>query len=107
MLSTLDERFQKMDVLCQRMESMMERFLHVAGSFESFPRLQIASEDEHSKLIDPILSVGIQNLEIHEYGQMVELDQEVDVEEDDDADESSVVEVQDHVMTTDSYGKLR
>jgi hypothetical protein len=58
MLSTLDERFQKMDALSQRMESMMERFLHVAGSLESFPRSQIASEDEHSKLIYPILSAG-------------------------------------------------
>jgi hypothetical protein len=47
-----------MDALSQRMESMMERFLHVAGSLESFPRSQIASEDEHSKLIYPILSAG-------------------------------------------------
>jgi hypothetical protein len=39
---------------------------------------------------------------------MVELDEEVDdIEKDDDADESSAVEVQDHVMTTDLYGKLR
>lgn len=98
-----------MDALCQRMESMMKRFLHVAGSLESFPRSQIASEDEHSKLIDPILSVGSRNMGVHEDGQIVELDEEVDdiEEDDDDADESSAVEVQDHVMTTDSYGKLR
>jgi hypothetical protein len=91
------------------MESMMEKFLHMAGSLESLPRSQIASEVEHSTLIDPILSVGTQNLEIHEDGQMVDLDEEIDdVEEDDDADESSAAgEVQDHVMTTDSYGKLR
>jgi hypothetical protein len=40
---------------------------------------------------------------------MVDLDEEIDdAEEDDDADESSAGgEVQDHVMITDSYGKLR
>jgi hypothetical protein len=72
------------------MESMMETFLHVAGSLESLPHAQITSEVEHSALIDPILSVGNQNLETHKDGQMVDLDEEIDdvEEDDDDADES-------------------
>jgi hypothetical protein len=45
-LATLDERFQKVDTLCQRMEKMMAKFDEVVGSLE-FLRHPETSNTKH------------------------------------------------------------
>lgn len=112
-----------MDELCERMENMMERFNVIVGSLDGLRQNGFPAKDvqnhrqmDHIAVTDqppldgfmfsdaPEQSGGIENR--HMEGVEVQLEHENE-DEDEDLSEVTAPAVQDHVMTRDSYGKLR
>jgi hypothetical protein len=108
-LASLDERCKRMDDLCHRMETMMERFSQVVAGLEGFGSVAHVSvahsphqrSSQHNSVQPNLDHLGFSEVREDDQVEMEEMDDEKHVEE------TAPAEVQDHVMTTDSYGKLR
>lgn len=114
-LATLDERFQKVDTLCHRMEMMMARFDEVVGSLETI-RQQVpqANVYAHQPMQNEqgikshqgdLMSAKGAQVPLSENSRVEEAEESED--ENEDTDDEPPMNMQDHVMTRDSYGKLR
>ena len=109
-----------MDALCDRMENMMERFDELVGGLgvvqhgvqvnpiTSHYQMNQSTASKEPLMDDLMFSDASQEPESNERGQMLRVDTELEpAEEEEDLSGDEAHGIQDHVMTRDSYGKLR
>ncbi|RDW74926.1 hypothetical protein BP6252_06068 [Coleophoma cylindrospora] len=113
--ATLDARCQQMDALCQRMDQLMGKFTEIAESLGAvrpgmIPPIPDPSSIDLMPDVPPEMDELLPNdddLLVPEDNEMIQDSEQMDDDPAEESESSSEPKPQDHVMTTDSYGKLR
>lgn len=96
-----------MDDLCQKMEVMIAKFNEVVGNLDGLRGVTNQSAPQQVDSQEIFIQPDLEIIDFSTVPQDNEHAMEMDDVEDETESEDQSVAVQDHVMTTDSYGKLR